>query len=83
LAKTQNPKPSWGQPVIIEESRRRRDIQFPLPIRTLRISCHRLVYRGDSRSCRIIYPINGLHQPIVAGYSRTVAYFAEQLAGTK
>jgi len=27
----------------------------------------RVAYRGDNRSCRIIYPINGLHALNVAG----------------
>jgi hypothetical protein len=38
-----------------------------VPIRTLGISRHRVAYRGDNRSCRIIYPINGLHALNVAG----------------
>jgi hypothetical protein len=50
-----------------QESRQRRAGQFPVPIRTLGISRHRVAYRGDNRSCRIIYPINGLHALNAAG----------------
>jgi hypothetical protein len=36
-------------------------------IRTLGIPRHLVAYRGDNQSCRILYPINGLHALNVAG----------------
>ena len=36
-------------------------------IRTLGIPRHLVAYRGDNQSCRILYPINGLHALNVVG----------------
>jgi hypothetical protein len=67
LEKTQNPKPGWGQAVIIEDRADGETFSFHCQSALLVPPATGWWYRGDSRSCRIIYPINGLHQPIVAG----------------
>jgi hypothetical protein len=64
IVKNQNPKRVCR---LHQESRQRRAGQFPVLIRTLGIPRHRVAYRGDNQSLRILYPINGLHALNVAG----------------
>jgi hypothetical protein len=62
--KNQNPKRVCGRPVTSRIA--------PTASRSVSSAdphswYHRVAYRGDNQSCRILYPINGLHALNVVG----------------
>jgi hypothetical protein len=65
IVKNQNPKRVCGRPVIIK-NRANEPVSFQCRSALL-VSPAIGWHRGDNRSCRIIYPINGLHALNVAG----------------